>query len=72
MNPSRIPPEVVVLKKLAVLNNFYVEEFVTEYFLEEVIRQFNRTNHTNTKMEFIIGIFVIHQWHIKETISHLE
>ena len=61
-----MPPETVILKKLCILNKFFIADYVNKNFAEDIMHHFKRVSSHPTKIEYIIGLFVIHQWSLKE------
>lgn len=66
--PDRMTAETVIIKKLAILNKYCILEYINKRFIEEIMLNFQKGN-SQIKINFIIGLFVIHQWYINEALE---
>ena len=71
-NSNKVSRETVTLKKLSVLNKFYIESLVNLEEVENVIKAFERTSSEAVKVELIIGLFSIHQWYLNSILKDYE
>jgi hypothetical protein len=61
--------ETIILKKIAILNKYPVTEYVRKELVEEIIFSF-RKGSLHVKIEYVLGLFLIHQWYLHEIMQN--